>query len=303
MRWLIALLGVLLALGGGLIGLAARDGLPFFGDDSDRGASASAAEAVPRPKVNRFRGRGAYRSVERQVALGPRPAGSRASRQLAERIRRALPRGRFGAVPGGLRNVIGVVPGRDRGRTVVVGAHYDTKDIPGFVGANDGASGTAVLTQLARTLRPRRLRATVVFIAFDGEESPAGAPEDQFERFGLRGSKAAAPAYRDARAMILLDFVGEPGLRIPREDLSDPGLWRSLRAAARRVGVGSVFPEGRRGAILDDHVPFIGEGVPSIDLIDFDFSCFHRSCDDLSQVSERSLDAVGETVLELLRRL
>ena len=303
MRWLIALLGVLLVLGGGLTALAVSDGSPFFDDDSGGGASASAAESVPRPKVNRFNGRGAYRSVRRQVALGPRPAGSRASRQLAERIRRALPSGRFSPVPGGLRNVIGTVPGRDRGRTVVVGAHYDTKDLPGFVGANDGASGTAVLTQLARTLRPRRLRATVVFIAFDGEESPAGAPEDQFERFGLRGSKAAAPAYRGARAMILLDFVGERGLRIPREALSDPGLWRRLRAAARRVGVARVFPPRRQGAILDDHVPFIRAGVPSIDLIDFDFDCFHRSCDDLSQVSARSLDAVGETVLELLRRL
>ncbi len=294
---------LLLALAGGLIALAASDRLPLFGDDSNRGASASATEAAPPPKVDRFNGRAAYGSVRRQVALGPRPAGSRASRELAERIRRTLPRGRFAAVPGGLRNVIGVVPGRDRGRTVVVGAHYDTKDLPGFVGANDGASGTAILTQLARTLRPRQLRATVVFIAFDGEESPAGAPEDQFERFGLRGSKAAAPAYRGARAMILLDFVGERGLRIPREELSDPGLWRRLRAAARSVGVGKVFPARRRGVILDDHVPFIREGVPSIDLIDFDFACFHRSCDDLSRISARSLDAVGETVLELLRRL
>ena len=301
MRWLIVLLGVP-ALGGGLIALAASDGPPFSGDGSN-GGTASAAEAVPRPKVNRFNAHGAYGSVKRQVALGPRPAGSRASRALAERIRRALPKGRFAAVPGGLRNVVGTVPGHDRGRRVVVGAHYDTKDLPGFVGANDGASGTAILTQLARTLRPRSVRPTVVFIAFDGEESPAGAPEDQFERFGLRGSKAAAPAYRGARAMILLDFVGERGLRIPREQLSDAGLWRRLRAAARRAGVGRVFPARSQGAILDDHVPFIEQGVPSIDLIDFDFPCFHRTCDDLSQVSARSLDAVGETVLELLRRL
>jgi hypothetical protein len=103
--------------------------------------------------------------------------------------------------------------------------------------------------------------------------------------------------------MILLDFVGERGLRIPREELSDPALWRRLRAAARRVGVARVFPARRQDAILDDHVPFMRAGVPSIDLIDFDFDCFHRRCDDLSQISARSLDAVGETVLELLRRL
>jgi hypothetical protein len=69
------------------------------------------------------------------------------------------------------------------------------------------------------------------------------------------------------------------------------------------VGVGRVFPPRRQEAILDDHVPFIRAGVPSIDLIDFDFDCFHRTCDDLSRLSVRSLDAVGETVLELLRRL
>jgi hypothetical protein len=302
MRWLIVLLGVQLALGGALIALVATDNLPFVGGDSEPG-SARAAERVPRPEVNRFNGRAALASVRRQVALGPRPAGSAASRRLGERLRRALPNGRFQAVPGGLRNVIGAVPGRSRRRIVVVGAHYDTKDKPGFVGANDGASGTAVLTQLARTLKPRKLRSTVVFIAFDGEESPAGTPEDRFADFGLRGSKVAARTYKNARAMILLDFVGERGLRIPREGFSDVGLWRRLRTAAKQVGVARVFPKGEGGQILDDHLPFIRQGVPSVDLIDFDFACFHRNCDDLSVISMRSLDAVGETVLQMLRRL
>ncbi|MGI9081376.1 MAG: M28 family metallopeptidase [Thermoleophilaceae bacterium] len=303
MRWLIALLGVQVLLGGGLVALAATDNLPFGDGSSGGGDSASAAEPVPRPKVDRFNARGAYGSVKRQVALGPRPAGSPASRKLGERLRRALPRGRFQAVPGGLRNVIGTIPGTNPKRLVVLGAHYDTKDQPGFLGANDGASGTAILVQLARTLRPRRLAPTLVFIAFDGEESPAGTPDAEFERAGLRGSKVAAPAYRGARAMILLDFVGERGLRIRREGFSDAPLWRKLRAAARRAGLRRVFPAGTQWPLLDDHIPFIRAGVPSIDLIDFDFSCFHRACDDLSVISERSLDAVGETVLELLRGL
>ena len=237
------------------------------------------------------------------MALGPRPAGSPASRELGERIRRTLPGGRFAAVPGGLRNVVGTVPGRDPGRTVVIGAHYDTKDIPGFVGANDGASGTAILVQLARTVKPRRVGPTLVFIAFDGEENPRGAPEEQFSRTALRGSRAIAPAYRHADAMILLDFVGEKGLRIPREGASNIALWGKLRAAAKRAGVARVFPADTQGKILDDHVPFLRQGVPSIDLIDFDFSCFHRRCDNLSKISRRSLDAVGETIMELLPRL
>ena len=111
-------------------------------------------------------------------------------------------------------------------------------------------------------MKPRRLRPTLVFIAFDGEESPPGTPDEQFERYALRGSKAIAPSYRGAEAMILLDFVGEKGLRIPREGYSDIALWRKLRAAARRAGVASVFPPETQGAIIDDHVPFIRQGVP-----------------------------------------
>jgi glutaminyl-peptide cyclotransferase len=269
----------------------------------DDGGSAAAAERVPEPKVDRFDADAAYRSVQRQVALGPRPAGSPPSRELARRLRRTLPGGRFQPVGDGLRNVVGTVPGRDPSRQVIVAAHYDTKDIPGFLGANDGASGTAIVGELARAIEPRELAPTLVFLMFDGEEAPAGTPDDQFERYGLRGSKAAAPRYRDAEAMVLLDFVGERGLRIPYEPYSDRKLWTKLRAAARRVGVARVFPAGSSGGILDDHVPFAEQGVPSIDLIDFDFPCWHRVCDDLSKISPRSLDAVGETVYELLRTL
>jgi glutaminyl-peptide cyclotransferase len=284
--------------------LAASALLAIGCGDGGGSATATAAERVPRPTVDRFDERAAYGLVREQVELGPRPAGSKPSRALARRLRRELPNGRLQPVGGGLRNVVGRVEGRSRGRTVVVGAHYDTKDIPGFVGANDGASGTAVLTELARTIEPRELRPTVVFLLFDGEEAPAGAPDSEFERYGIRGSKAVARRYRDAEAMILLDFVGERGLRIPREAYSNAGLWQRLRAAARAVGVGRVFPASDLGGgIQDDHLPFIRQGVPSIDLIDFDFPCWHKRCDDLSKIAVRSLDASGETVYELLRRL
>ena len=243
------------------------------------------------------------RWVRIQLAYGPRPAGSPASRALADRLRSALPHSRFQQVPGGLRNVIGVVPGRDPHDVVVVGAHYDTKDIPGFLGANDGAAGTAIVLELARHLSARRLRATLVFALFDGEESPDGTPDSQFELKGLRGSKVAARAYRHARAMILLDFVGNRDLRIPREESSDPALWQELRTSAVGVGAGAAFPPGTGLDILDDHTPFEALGVPSIDLIDFDYPCWHRLCDDLSHISGTSLDEVGETVRALLPRL
>jgi glutaminyl-peptide cyclotransferase len=259
---------------------------------------ASGAAAAPR---RAFDERAAFSFLRQQVQLGPRPAGTAASRRLAALLRARVPNGRYQPVPGGLRNVVGVVRGRNPGRVVVVGAHYDTKDIPGFVGANDGGSGTAVVLQLARTIRPRELRPTVVFIFFDGEESP---PEsDDFLKDGLRGSKVAARAYRKAESMILLDLVGDRHLAILREQGSNPRLWAQLRAAARRKGKLAAFPNRTTGTVLDDHIPFQRVGVPAVDVIDFDFPCWHRTCDDLSAVSARSLDAVGETVLELLRTL
>jgi glutaminyl-peptide cyclotransferase len=289
-------LAVQIAVGITLVALVATDNLPFVGDDEADGRTPSAA----RMHVDRFDGSAAFRLLRRQVRLGPRPAGSPESRQLARLLKRIVPNASYQAVPGGLRNVIGSVRGRRPGY-VVVGAHYDTKDIPGFVGANDGASGTAVAAQLARSIR--QPRHTVKFAFFDGEESPRGTPDEKFEDAGLRGSKVAAPTLAGARAMVLLDFVGDRHLQIRYEGNSSPGLWRELRSAANRVGALEVFPKGEQGAISDDHLPFLDAGVPSIDLIDFDFPCWHRNCDDMSAVSQASVNAVGETIYELLRTL
>jgi glutaminyl-peptide cyclotransferase len=265
-------------------------------------AGASPSGLAPSPTVDRFDGARAYTWVRRQVAIGPRSAGSPASRRLAGQLRAALPRGRFQPVPGGLRNVIGVVPGRQPQRMVIVGAHYDTKDLPGFVGANDGGSGVAVVLELARIVRAHPVRPTIVFALFDGEESPSDGPQDDFYEHGLRGSKAAAAAF-EAESMILLDMVGDRDLRIPRERNSNRQYWARLRAAAQRVGVGSVFPPATVPAVIDDHVPFVRKGIIAVDLIDFEFACWHLRCDNLSKVSARSLDAVGEATFELLRTL
>ena len=186
----VKLLGIVLAvqvaIGLTLVALVATDNLPFVGDDA-----ADGEPPRPPPTVDRFDGAAAFRLLRRQVEMGPRPAGSPESRRLARLLRRIVPRGRYQEVPGGLRNVIGTVRGREPGY-VVVGAHYDTKDIPGFVGANDGASGTAVVAQLARTLR--RPRHTIQFVFFDGEEAPRGIPDAR-----VRALRAAGQQGRRAR--------------------------------------------------------------------------------------------------------
>ena len=269
------------------------------------GACGDQAEGVPaaqREAGDRFDSGRAFADLRRQVALGPRPAGSEASRRLADRLQREVPRGRFEEVPGGLRNVVGVLPGR--GPAIVIAAHYDTKDIPGFVGANDGASGTAAVLELSRVLRPSGARRgrEVRFVFFDGEESPGPEESSDFLNEGVRGSRAYAKAHAaEIGALVLLDFVGDKSLSLPHEEGSDPALWRQLRAAARRAGVIEAFPGSSRPEILDDHTPFSQAGVPAIDLLDFPYHCFHLTCDNLSQVSARSLDKAGEAVAELLR--
>jgi hypothetical protein len=255
--------------------------------------------------VDRFDGARAFAELERQVGLGPRPAGSPALRGLAERLRRQLPRGRFERIPGhpGLRNVVGRI--RGRAPAIVIAAHYDTKALPGFVGANDGAAGTAAVMELARALRRMDRPAgapALRFVLFDGEE----ATDDSrpFTETGLRGSKAYARRHKgEVRALILLDFVAAKGMRIRREASSDPTLWSKLRRAASAVGAGGAFPPGAGDAITDDHTPFLAQGVPAIDVIQWPYDCWHETCDDLSAVSERSLDQTGETVLQLVRTL
>jgi hypothetical protein len=103
--------------------------------------------------------------------------------------------------------------------------------------------------------------------------------------------------------MILLDYVANKGLRLPREGSSNPALWAQLRAAARRAGVPAVFPPGTQTGVYDDHTAFLNAGIPAIDLIDFSYR-FRDTVDDTpDKLSPRSLDAVGETVLQLVRVL
>jgi len=260
--------------------------------------------AATATRADRFDSARAWKHLKYQVGLGPRPAGSPELAKLAGYLRARLPRGHYENVPGhpGLRNVVGRIPGSEP--AVVLAAHYDTKNLPGFVGANDGAGGTAAVLEISRALRKlKRPKGApeIRFVFFDGEE----ATDDSrpFEATGLRGSKAYAERHGEQiRALVLLDFVAEKGaMRIPREAGSDPRLWRRLRAAARRAGSQEAFPAGVSGEVTDDHTPFARKGIPAVDLIDFTFPCWHKRCDDLSAVSERSLDLSGEAVLELLR--
>jgi glutaminyl-peptide cyclotransferase len=268
----------------------------------------------------RFDAQRAFRDLRAQVRIGPRPTASRASRRevrlIANRLQGAGLRGVIVQRP--YRNVVARIPGRAPG-TVVVGAHHDTKGIPGFVGANDGASGVAVLLELARDL-PRRLRGpSLDLVFFDAEE--ARGPSDgaavfarsgdrgsrQFLRYARRGGADGSPPLDEIRAMVLFDMVGDCALDIPREANSDSGLYGAFGDAAEaRSGSPAPFA-GATAPILDDHSPFLKAGIPAVDLIDFDYgpgatpgAFWHTHRDNLRHVCARSLGAVGEPALAAL---
>ncbi|HEX7293198.1 MAG TPA: M28 family peptidase [Solirubrobacterales bacterium] len=247
--------------------------------------------------------------VEEQVGYGQRPAGSPQLRRLAAELRRSMPNGEFEAIPGEprLRNVVAVLPGREPG--IVVGAHYDTLVKPrGFVGANNGAAGSAVVVESARARSEApadREARKVSFVLFDGEEPDAGLPEEtaDFYNEGLRGSRAYVDAHPgETSSMILLDYVGNRGLYLPREANSTEELWSRLLVAAEAVGAQRFFSSETGPAIIDDHVPFLRAGVSAVDLIDWSYPG-HSLADGLDKISRQSLDAVGETVVQLVEEL
>jgi glutaminyl-peptide cyclotransferase len=248
--------------------------------------------------------------VQRQVAVGQRPAGSPQLRQLADQLRPMLPNGRFEPFPStgsqqGLRNIVGTLPGSSP--AILIGAHYDSEYHPkGFVGANDSAAGTAAVIELARSL-PGELpedHPEIRFVLFDGEEDPPGCSDKDFEFCALRGSRAYAAAHpHQIGDMILLDYIANMDARIAREGNSSPALWEQLRKAAEEVGAEDVFPDTTQGPVLDDHIPFLEQAVPSIDLIDFSYPYADSIEDTSDKLDPAVLDEVGETVAQLVINL
>ncbi len=265
----------------------------------------------------RFDAERAFEDLEAQVDIGPRPSGSPGNRELVAFLVAELEDAGAEnvAVQKPYANVVAKIPGKGEG-TVVVGAHHDTKDIEGFVGANDGASGVAVVLELARALATEApLEGPSVSIAlFDAEEARGDRP---FEEDGTRGSQQyvtyaetaeqGSPALADVNSMILFDLVGDCELSIPRESNSDAALYDRFAGAAVEAD-GSAAPfEGEAAGISDDHLPFLAASVPAVDIIDFTYGddtspgpYWHTTEDTLDKVCPESLEAVGEPAVRVL---
>lgn len=260
-----------------------------------------------------FDGQAAFRHLEKLVGFGPRPAGSPALARARDYIVAELRRAGIDPIvqkfpartPDGtlsMTNVIGVVRGR-REDVIIVAGHYDTKYFAefAFVGANDGGSSAALLLELATRLGRTRSEFTYWIAFFDGEE----ARRTWTATDSLYGSRHMVDDLRRTgrlsriRAMILVDMIGDRDLNIRRETNSTGWLTDIVWASARRLGHGAHFLNDAI-PVEDDHAPFLREGVPATLLIDFDYPPWHTPDDTLAHVSARSLQIVGEVVLDAL---
>jgi hypothetical protein len=289
-------------------------------DAGGSGPSAQTAPAAAPPSAARassalrFDSSQAWEHLRRQVAFGPRPAGSAAlaetRRYLLDQLKAmgiAATEQAFNAdTPlGPLRmvNVVATIPGLRRER-IALGSHYDTKLFREFrfVGANDGASSTAVLLELGRVLKGRPNPFTIELLFFDGEEAVIewqGTDNTYGSRHYVQAAQRAGTLGR-LRAFVLLDMIGDRHLNIRREGSSTPWLTDLIWAAARRLGHGAAFSNGSFSIGGDDHFPFLAAGIPSVDIIDFDYPAWHTRGDTLDAVSARSLQITGDVVLEAL---
>jgi Zn-dependent M28 family amino/carboxypeptidase len=243
------------------------------------------------------------------VGFGPRPAGSEAIVKTRNYIVSELTKvglkpelDEFDArTPRGFRHMVNIHAFRPGSKSTVIAitGHYDTKvfDNFAFVGADDGGSSAAWLLEFARATAGLKLENTLEFIFFDGEEAVVEWSDDD----SVYGSRHDVDRrYRDRtldnlKAMILVDMIGDKNLNIRKEQQSTGWLKDTIWNTAQTLGYGRQFPKDEN-EISDDHIPYLRASVPSVDLIDFDYPCWHMACDKLDQVSAQSLKIVGDTV-------
>jgi glutaminyl-peptide cyclotransferase len=264
----------------------------------------------PDTPTEQFDGDRAYSHVLNQCAFGARHVGSEGGQKTASYIQAELEelgwtthdqRFTYRGTP--VRNVIAR---SGRGPLIILGAHYDTRSLANrdpvdptqpVPGANDGASGVAVLLELARTLDLESAGFEVWLAFFDAEDQGGidGWP------FSVGSSYMAQHLSAVPEAVVIVDMIGDADQEILWERNSDQGLMRQLWSIAADLGYEAHFVPEYGHAIVDDHVPFLHRELVAVDIIDFDYAYWHTSEDTPDKVSPDSLERVGrvlETWLE-----
>jgi len=292
---------------------------------------AAGMRAVPADEAT-FSGARAMNHLVELCDLGPRPSGSAAMVK-----QRALLAAHFRAAGAGVEGQAFQVRDRRTGAAVhmenlivtwhperrdrvLLAAHFDTRPFPDldpvdprgrFVGANDGASGTALLMELARFMPGLEGPVGVDFVLFDAEEYVFGVGDpyclgSNFFARQYAAAQAAGKARHRYVCAVVLDMVADRDLEIwqERNSLGWPEsrpIVEEIWGVAERLGERRFVPRPRH-AVEDDHVPLrmIGR-IPACDLIDFDYPQWHTTADTPEHCAAESLEAVGRVVLEWLR--
>lgn len=319
------------------IAVVALGGLLLFQGHGQAGNPAAIKRARP-ARENPIDGRRAFGHLEAICRLGPRISGSEGMRRQQEMLREHFTQ-LGGSVSlqefdvrhpqDGSRVRMGnliVQWHPEREQRILLCAHYDTRPYPDedpdprkrrdpFLGANDGGSGTALLCELGRYMADVHPRYGVDFVLFDGEELVYDRQRDEY----FLGSTHFARQYRERppgyryKYGILLDMVGDAELQLYKEQNSmqyAPRLVTDVWDVADELGVVEFIPRVRH-TVNDDHLPLNRiAGIPTIDIIDFDYprpgrrtSYWHTTQDTPDNCSAESLAKVGWVVLEWLRRL
>ena len=261
----------------------------------------------------------AMQYVREMVAFGPRPIGSANHKKVEDYITSHLkgdaveddvftaetPVGKFP-----VRNIIAKFPGTRDG-IIVIASHYDT-NYPlrktSYIGANDGASSSALLLESANQLRGKKRDGYSVWLVWDdAEEAMKPETELAFDKDSLYGIRHLAEKWQNdgtltkVKAFLLADMIGDADLNIDRDQNSTPWLEDIVYQAATRLGYQSHF-FARDNQVTDDHIPFMQRGVPCADLIDFDYGYnnvfWHTPQDTVDKLSPKSLEIAGSTILE-----
>jgi glutaminyl-peptide cyclotransferase len=272
-----------------------------------------------------FSGAKALEDARQFVAFGPRYNGSEGLAHAQAYLRKQFAKDELvddsfiadtPAGPQQLHNFIVKFPGKKDG-IIVLATHYETnyplRDTT-FIGANDGAATTGLLIELANHLRGKpRAGYSVWLVFFDGEE----AVKSWSHSDSLYGSRHLAAKWQNdgtlkrIKAFLLTDMIGDKDLDIARDDSSTPWLLDVVKQAAVHEGDQRYFFQTQT-AVEDDHIPFVQRGVPSADLIDYDYGphdgahpdgYHHTPEDTMDKISAKSLTIDGDTLLETLRLL
>jgi hypothetical protein len=269
----------------------------------------------------------AHARVVHQVEAGPRIPGTPAHAEVLAWLERELVRlgGRVELQaftdstlgrPLELTNVIARF-GPSTGRRVLLCAHWDSRPMCDqdpdtswhsrpVPGANDGGSGVAVLLEVAELMHRSTPPVGVDLVFFDGEDLGAATRADEF-CLGSRGYAARLPARGDAArpvAGFLFDMVGDRSLQIHPEVTSSQraaNLVALVLQGARETGA-KGFRDETRWTLSDDHVPLLDAGLPTVDIIDFDYPAWHTHLDLPDQVSAESLAEVSRVAAWLVYR-